>query len=133
MKTETNTHLFNPYDLGKIKLSNRMVIAPLTRCRAINQNLPNDLMVEYYDTELWGGIRKIYTGTPILCGSYDKEKAIQAIEDGKGDLIAFCRDYIGNPDLFERFKNDYPLTERKRDTWYGDGAVGYTDYPFYTK
>jgi len=84
-------------------------------------------------TELWATIRKIYSGTLILCGSYDKEKAMHAIEEGKGDLIAFGRDYIGNPDLFERFKNDYPLAERKKNKWYGDGAIGYTDYPFYKK
>jgi N-ethylmaleimide reductase len=39
--------LFSPYSLGGLLLKNRMVMAPMTRSRAIN-NLPNDLMAEYY-------------------------------------------------------------------------------------
>ena len=39
--------LFSPMTLGKISLKNRMVMAPLTRCRALG-NLPNALMAEYY-------------------------------------------------------------------------------------
>ena len=41
------TTLFDPIRLGDIPLSNRIVMAPLTRNRAPHQ-LPNDLMVEYY-------------------------------------------------------------------------------------
>ena len=40
--------LFSQYELGNIKLSNRMVMAPMTRCRAINGNIPNPLDVTYY-------------------------------------------------------------------------------------
>src|SRR5512136_1358544 len=40
--------LFSQYELGNIKLSNRMVMAPMTRCRAINGNIPNPLAVTYY-------------------------------------------------------------------------------------
>ncbi len=39
--------LFSNYKLGNIELKNRTVMAPMTRSRAIN-NIPNDLMVEYY-------------------------------------------------------------------------------------
>ncbi len=39
--------LFSQYNLGSIKLKNRVVMAPMTRSRAIG-NIPNDLMVEYY-------------------------------------------------------------------------------------
>jgi N-ethylmaleimide reductase len=38
--------IFEPYKLGTIDLSNHIVMAPMTRSRAIN-NLPNDLMEEY--------------------------------------------------------------------------------------
>lgn len=40
-------HLFSPYPLGTLNLSNRIVMAPMTRSRAIN-NIPNELMAEYY-------------------------------------------------------------------------------------
>lgn len=82
-------------------------------------------------TALWKRLRDLYKGTLILCGGFTKEKAIEAIESGKGDLIAFGRDYIGNPDLVERFENDYPLTPRNPKTWYTQNEVGYTDYAFY--
>ncbi len=39
--------LFSPYHLGPITLDNRIVMAPLTRCRA-EGNVPNALMAEYY-------------------------------------------------------------------------------------
>ncbi|KAL6226773.1 hypothetical protein ACLB2K_000734 [Fragaria x ananassa] len=39
--------LFSPYKMGKFNLSHRVVLAPLTRCRALNQ-LPNPALVEYY-------------------------------------------------------------------------------------
>ena len=39
--------LFTPTTLGKLSLSNRIVMAPMTRSRAIG-NIPNALMAEYY-------------------------------------------------------------------------------------
>lgn len=39
--------LFSPTQLGSLKLQNRLVMSPMTRCRAIN-NIPNKLMAEYY-------------------------------------------------------------------------------------
>ena len=39
--------LFTPTQLGGISLKNRIVMAPLTRSRAIG-NLPNALMEQYY-------------------------------------------------------------------------------------
>ena len=56
--------------------------------------------------------------------------AEQALADGRADMIAFGRPFIANPDLVERFRNDLPLApEAPRDTWYGGGAEGYTDWP----
>src|SRR3989338_1779809 len=47
--------LFEAATLGKMKLKNRIVMAPLTRSRAIN-NIPNDLMTEYYSTRAGAGL-----------------------------------------------------------------------------
>ena len=47
----------------------------------------------------------------------------------EADLIAFGKLYIANPDLVERFKRGAPLNEYDKDTFYGGGAKGYTDYP----
>ncbi len=41
--------LLDPTQLGALKLKNRIVMAPLTRCRADYQRVPNDLMREHYE------------------------------------------------------------------------------------
>ncbi|AGF72026.1 alkene reductase [Corynebacterium halotolerans] len=40
--------LFSPAELGELRLSNRLAMAPLTRIRAQTNGTPNDLMKEYY-------------------------------------------------------------------------------------
>jgi N-ethylmaleimide reductase len=47
--------LFEPYSLGNLRLQNRIVMAPMTRSRAID-NLPNDLMAEYYGQRSSAGL-----------------------------------------------------------------------------
>ncbi len=81
--------------------------------------------------QLWKKIRTIYKGTLMLCGDFNKETAEKALQENQCDLVAFGRDFIANPDLVERFKNNWQLAERNRTEWYGNGASGYTDYPFY--
>lgn len=40
--------LFEPLEAGAFELTNRIVMAPLTRCRASEGRVPNALMAEYY-------------------------------------------------------------------------------------
>lgn len=40
--------LFEPIRLGELNLPNRILMAPLTRCRAVDARTPNALMREYY-------------------------------------------------------------------------------------
>src|SRR5258706_2507875 len=49
------TQLFSPARIGKLDLKNRMVMAPLTRSRALH-NIPNDLMAEYYAQRAGAGL-----------------------------------------------------------------------------
>lgn len=42
------TTLFDPLKLGSLELPNRIIMAPLTRCRADAGRVPNALMAEYY-------------------------------------------------------------------------------------
>ncbi len=42
------TTLFDPITLGDLQLPNRIIMAPLTRCRADEGRVPNALMAEYY-------------------------------------------------------------------------------------
>ena len=83
--------------------------------------------------ELWKVIRKLYKGVIILCGDFTKDGAEKALKNGDADLIAFGRDFISNPDLVERMKNDWPIEKRDPTFWYTIGERGLTDYPYYNK
>lgn len=50
-----NNHLFKPHELGAITLSNRVIMAPMTRSRAIN-NIANDLIANYYAQRAGAGL-----------------------------------------------------------------------------
>ncbi len=75
-------------------------------------------------------LRGLFKGTFILNGGFTKELAEQAIAQGRADAVAFGVPYLANPDLLERFRRNAPLNPPDRDTFYGGGAKGYTDYPF---
>ncbi len=64
-------------------------------------------------------------------GGMTFELAEKMLINGQTDLIAFGRDYISNPDLVDRYQNDWPLQPYNTDTFYGGNEKGYTDYPFY--
>lgn len=48
--------LFQPLTIGDITLSNRIIMAPLTRQRAGQQRVPNDMMREYYMQRTGAGL-----------------------------------------------------------------------------
>jgi len=50
------TTLFDPIVLGGLPLKNRIVMAPLTRCRASEGRVPNALMAEYYTQRSGAGL-----------------------------------------------------------------------------
>ena len=74
--------------------------------------------------------RKHYQGNLILNAGIDREHAAKLLSDGVGDLIAFGRDFIANPDLVERIRISGPLNEKRPEGYYGSSPVGYIDYPF---
>ena len=84
--------------------------------------------------ELKKNIRKIFKNTIILSGGYTVDKAEIDIQKGLGDLVAFGRPFINNPDLVERFKNGWPLSKvLSMKLFYSADAEGYTDYPVFVK
>ena len=48
--------LFNPLQLGALRLPNRILMAPLTRARAGREGVPNDLMARYYGQRASAGL-----------------------------------------------------------------------------
>lgn len=47
---------FLPFATPSLQLSNRIVMAPMTRCRAVEANTPNALMAEYYGQRATAGL-----------------------------------------------------------------------------
>jgi N-ethylmaleimide reductase len=52
----TSSKLFEPFKLGPITLPNRLVMAPLTRNRAVEGLVPSPLAVEYYGQRASAGL-----------------------------------------------------------------------------
>ena len=47
----------------------------------------------------------------------------------RGDLVAFGRPFLANPDLVQRMQKGAALNDPDMATFYTPGAKGYTDYP----
>jgi len=65
----------------------------------------------------------------IVNNGYTGAMAEAAVAEGRADLVAFGKGFIANPDLSLRLRQGAPLNELQRDTLYGGGSAGYTDYP----
>jgi 2,4-dienoyl-CoA reductase-like NADH-dependent reductase (Old Yellow Enzyme family) len=65
--------LFDPVRIGALNLPNRIVLAPLTRCRAGVERIPNQLMAEYYTQRASAGliISEATSVTPMGVGYAD--------------------------------------------------------------
>ncbi|ARS54472.1 alkene reductase [Kushneria konosiri] len=75
--------------------------------------------------------REVYDGNLMLAGNLDQNEAEKLVNDGTIDLPVFGRPYTSNPDLVERMKNGWPLTDFDPSTFYGGDARGYIDFPTY--
>ena len=76
-------------------------------------------------------VRSNFSGKVIYAGKYTVERAVRVVKAGWGDLIAFGRPFIANPDLPERIAQGWPLNAVDPATMYGGTDKGYTDYPSY--
>ncbi|MDB6049809.1 MAG: putative reductase [Pseudomonas sp.] len=65
--------IFDPITLGDLQLPNRVIMAPLTRCRADEGRVPNALMAEYYVQRASAGliISEATSVTPMGVGYPD--------------------------------------------------------------
>ncbi len=74
--------LLEPVRIGAWDLPNRMIMAPLTRCRASEGRVPNDLMAEYYRQRASAGlifseatsVTPMGVGYPNTPGIWSKEQ-----------------------------------------------------------
>ncbi len=78
---------------------------------------------------LKASIHAAWPRTFIASGGFDRPKAEAALEAKKGDLIAFGRPFIANPDFVTRIDKGIALANPDFATFYTPGPKGYTDYP----
>jgi N-ethylmaleimide reductase len=69
----------------------------------------------------------------MVNNGYDRDLAIDAVESGRADLVAFGKPFIANPDLVGRLEKNLPLNTPVQATFYGGGPKGYIDYPVIKK
>jgi 2,4-dienoyl-CoA reductase-like NADH-dependent reductase (Old Yellow Enzyme family) len=76
--------------------------------------------------------RNIWKSVFVTAGGFghDLPGALKHAEES-GDMIAFGRQFIANPDLPDRIQQQLPLNPYNRATFYSNGSEGYTDYPTY--
>ena len=77
--------LFDPIKIGELELANRIIMAPLTRCRAEPGRVPGDLIVEYYTQRADAGliISEATSVTPMGVG-YPDTPGIWSAEQVQG-------------------------------------------------
>ena len=76
--------------------------------------------------------RQVFDGLLMGNCGYTKESADETIKSGYADLIAFGRPFISNPDLVERFANNWPLNDpADMKIFYSFEPEGYIDFPTY--
>jgi N-ethylmaleimide reductase len=78
---------------------------------------------------LKASMRTAFGGTLILSGGYDRARAEADLAAGRGELVAFGRPFIANPDLVRRLRENLPLATPDSSSFYLPGPAGYTDYP----
>ncbi|HWK70206.1 alkene reductase [Pollutimonas sp. M17] len=116
------TSLFDPIELGAVALSNRIVMAPLTRNRASDGRVPNDLMRSYYCQRATAGLILSeatsvspqgvgYPCTPGIWSSAQVEgwkKITQAVH-GKGGKIFLQLWHVGRVSDPEFLNGEIPV------------------------
>ncbi|KAH6888278.1 hypothetical protein BKA70DRAFT_68413 [Coprinopsis sp. MPI-PUGE-AT-0042] len=96
----------------------------------IEHNVSADACAAAEEGETNDPFRKIWGSRPFIsCGNYTRESAMKVAEE-KGDIVAFGRSFIVNPDLPFRLKERIELNTPDVSTFYTSGEKGLIDYPF---
>lgn len=76
--------------------------------------------------------RRLWKGPFITAGGFSNAISHSVnVAQRTGNLIAYGRAFIANPDLPNRIRKQLPLNKYNRATFYTHDATGYIDYPFY--
>lgn len=75
----------------------------------------------------------LWKGPLLIGGGFTPESARKLVDIENPDkdiVVMFGRRFLSTPDLPFRIRNNIPLSDYDRDTFYVPQAAGYTDYPF---
>jgi len=79
--------------------------------------------------ELKATLRATFRGAYILSGGYDRARAEADLDAKRGDLVAFGRPFLANPDLVAKLETNAPLAPPQPATFFTPGEPGYLEYP----
>lgn len=74
-------------------------------------------------------LKQAFGGVYVANEALDQQTGQQLLDDGRADAVAYGKLFIANPDLPIRFAEHAPLNKPVPETFYANGATGYTDYP----
>jgi len=107
----------NDYNLSYVMLMRQL--ADLTGTPL--EHLQGDSVITHF--------RTLYNGNLMLNSGITPLHGEQLVRRGLGEVIAFGREYIANPDLVERIRAGGSLNPQRPEGYYGTKPAGYTDYP----
>ena len=73
-------------------------------------------------------LKRAFGGVYIINQNLTQDRAEQIITNGGADAAAWGQLFIANPDLPERFRQKSALNSPNPETFYAEGAQGYTDH-----
>lgn len=105
----------NQLDFAFVELMKRSPMFPLL------PHYPQDDEIELFGRQI--------KHTLIAGTAYTRDSGEAELQKGTADLIAYGTAFLANPDLPKRFELDVELNQADRNTMFGGGEQGYTDYP----
>lgn len=105
----------NQLDFAFVELMKRSPMFPLL------PHYPQDDEIELFGRQI--------KHTLIAGTAYTRDSGEAELQKGTADLIAYGTAFLANPDLPKRFELNAELNQADRNTMFGGGEQGYTDYP----
>lgn len=73
-------------------------------------------------------LESAFGGAYIVNQGLDKKTAETLISEERATAVSWGMNFISNPDLPRKLREDLPLTPVNMNTIYAKGETGYTDY-----
>ncbi len=102
---------------------------PLAYIHLMNALFPIDNL-PHYPKDVMGTFGTLSKHLIMANGGYNAETGEAELQKGIAKMISYGALFLANPDLPARFEKNATFNQADRNTFYGGGEKGYTDYPF---